>query len=165
MHIAGIDPGMSGGWAILSIGEGLPMLFNGGRMPVLKQGSKTLVNAVALWDGLSITQVRHRNYLVFGVRQLPLSVEGNPIAGAQVAQASRLFCRGRYLGRCNVHEVFLQLVEFHVSCNDSVGETECHFLRASTGRDKTYPYFHQTHVQFGMCLNVVCMKGKFTSTT
>ena len=53
MHIAGIDPGMSGGWAILSIGEGLPMLFNGGRMPVLKQGSKTLVNAVALWDGLA----------------------------------------------------------------------------------------------------------------
>ena len=53
MHIAGIDPGMSGGWAILSIGEGLPMLFNGGRMPVLKQGSKTLVDAVALWDGLA----------------------------------------------------------------------------------------------------------------
>lgn len=54
MYIAGIDPGLSGGWAVLSCKEGaLPALVAGGRMPTLKQGSKTLVDASELYGQLT----------------------------------------------------------------------------------------------------------------
>jgi crossover junction endodeoxyribonuclease RuvC len=54
MYIAGIDPGMSGGWAVLSCKEGyMPTLVAGGRMPTIKQGSKTLVNADELYGQLT----------------------------------------------------------------------------------------------------------------
>ena len=88
----------------------------------LKVGKATFAQHldVTLRNRLGIAQVRHRDYLGFGVGQLSLPVERNSVAGTQIAQASRLFCRGRHLGCSNVHEVFLQLVELHVSTDDPV---------------------------------------------
>ena len=120
---------------------------------------------VALRNRLGIAQVRHGNYLGLRICQLSLAVERDSVAGAQITQASRLFGRSGHLGCSNVHEVLLELVELHVTTNDAVGETKGHLLSSAASRNQPYAYFHQTHVEFGMRLNVVGMKRQLASAT
>jgi|TARA_R110000823_G_scaffold23531_13_gene70192 hypothetical protein len=60
MMLLGIDPGISGGLAIVSTHKGLPVVVDGMRMPAFKQGKHNLVDARAIhiWlTGRNIDQV------------------------------------------------------------------------------------------------------------
>ena len=48
MRVLGIDPGASGGWALLDRGK----LHNWGRMPTVKLRSKTIVDGAALFGAI-----------------------------------------------------------------------------------------------------------------
>lgn len=52
MYIGGIDPGTKGGWAVLDCTLE-PRIHAVGRMPVLKLGSKTIVDAQTLHNRIS----------------------------------------------------------------------------------------------------------------
>ena len=101
----------------------------------------------------------------FGVGDQAVAIHGDEIAGAEEAEAARLFGAGGNLGHGQGLEERLQSVEqveVLAARGVFVGANE-HFLRAAAGRDQADAGFDQADVGFGGGLDARAVQADFAA--